>query len=83
MRTTVTIEPDTEALLKQEARRTGESFKRVLNRAVQQALGAKSSARVQVPTLFSAPFPPEIEGVNFNRWADELDDTATVRELSS
>ena len=41
MRTTVTIDPDTEALLRGEAARTGQSFKVVLNQAVKRALGGR------------------------------------------
>jgi hypothetical protein len=38
MRTTVTIEADTEHLLREEVHRTGQSFKKVLNLAVRRAL---------------------------------------------
>lgn len=82
MRTTVTIEPDTEALLREAVRRTGLSFKEVLNLAVRQALGGQSKgAKVKVRALFSAPFPSALSGVSFNRLADALDDDETLREL--
>lgn len=38
MRTTVTIAPDTEALLREEVSRTGASFKAVLNESIRRAL---------------------------------------------
>jgi len=81
MRTTVTIDADTEHLLKEEAARSGRSFKVVLNEAVRDALAKPSSARVRVEPLFGAAFPPELKGKNMNRLADELDDAETLREL--
>ncbi|MGE3312730.1 MAG: antitoxin [Limisphaerales bacterium] len=84
MRTTVTIDADTEALLKEEAARTGQSFKVVLNQAVQRALGRPSpDAEVEVEPLFKAAFPHELAQQSFNRLASEWDDEDTVRELSS
>ena len=80
MRTTVTIDPDTVALLKDEVARTGLSFKEVLNRAVRRALARPASA-IHVEPLFSAPFPAGLD--SFNRLADELDDEETLRELSA
>jgi hypothetical protein len=39
MRTTVTLDPDVERLLKGKARESRQSFKQVLNNAVRQSLG--------------------------------------------
>ncbi len=80
MRTTVTIDPDTAALLQEEAARTGQSFKEVLNLAVRRAL-APRPASCEVQPLFPAPFPAGLG--SFNRLADEWDDDETLRELSS
>jgi hypothetical protein len=82
MRTTVTLDADTEALLKEEAVRTGQSFKVVLNQAVKRALG-RPSRQAQVEPLFSAPFPVELAQQSFNRLAAEWEDEDTVKELSS
>lgn len=82
MRTTVTIDADTEALLKDEAARTGQSFKVVLNQAVKRALGRRSG-EARVDPLFSAPFPAELTHQSFNRLAAEWEDEDTVKELSS
>jgi hypothetical protein len=38
MRTTVTLDPDVEAMLRKEVRRRGESFKHVLNNAIRAGL---------------------------------------------
>lgn len=83
MRTTVTIDPDTEALLKEEIRRSGLSFKEVLNRSVRRAIGTSSPIRerIVVEPLFNAPFPQDMGNRSFNALADELDDDTTLREL--
>jgi hypothetical protein len=80
MRTTVTLDPDSEALLKEEAARTGRSFKETLNLAIRRAL-ARAPARVTVAPLFTAPFPPDLG--SFNRLADDWSDDDTLRELGS
>ncbi|MBI3927411.1 MAG: ribbon-helix-helix protein, CopG family [Armatimonadetes bacterium] len=80
MRTTVTIDPDTAALLQEEVARTGLSFKEVLNRAVRRALAPRAE-RINVEPLFQEPFPPGLP--SFNRLADEWDDEETMRELRS
>lgn len=82
MRTTVTIDADTEHLLKAEAVRTGRSFKVVLNEAIRTALAKPTSEPIQVHPVMDAPFPSEFEAVSMNRLADILDDEETLRELS-
>jgi hypothetical protein len=82
VRTTVTIDADTEALLKEEAARTGQSFKVVLNQAVKRAL-SRRPGEVRVKPLFAAPFPVELTQQSFNRLAAEWEDEDTVKELSS
>jgi hypothetical protein len=83
VRRTVTIDPDTEALLKEEMQRTGLSFKEVLNAGIRRRIGGSRPGRdrVEVKPLFAAPFPGEFVGQSFNRLADELDDVETVQEL--
>ncbi|MBX3166890.1 MAG: ribbon-helix-helix protein, CopG family [Candidatus Eremiobacteraeota bacterium] len=80
MRTTVTIDADTAALLQEEVARTGLSFKEVLNRAVRRALG-RPAERIRVEPVFQYPFPTHLG--SFNRLADELDDEDTIRELQA
>ncbi len=84
MRTTVTIDPDTEFLLKEEVQRTGRSFKVVLNAAIRRALLSPESTREEVAPiepLVNKPFPAEWEGRSFNQLADDLDDEETLKEL--
>lgn len=85
MRTTVTIDPDTESLLREEMRRAGLSFKEVLNQSIRRSLLAEEpgSVRCAVTPIFPAAFPAEFSSVSFNRLADELDDAATLRELGA
>ena len=80
MRTTVTIEPDNEALLHAEVLRSGLSFKEVLNRALRRAL-ARNTEPVKVEPLFSESFPAGLG--SFNQLADSLDDERTLDESSS
>ena len=44
MRTTVTLDPDVERMLRETARRSRQSFKQVLNNAVRRGLGAEDGA---------------------------------------
>ena len=53
MRTTVTLDPDVERLLKNAAHKRGKSFKVVLNEAVRQSLGPKKKTSA-VHTLLPA-----------------------------
>lgn len=45
MRTTLTIDEDVASLLKKEARKSGEPFKQIVNRALRLGLAAKQPAR--------------------------------------
>ncbi len=83
MRTTVTIDPDTEALLKEETAKTGLSFKEVLNRSIRRSLGRGGADKVRLRPLFTAPFPAGLLEGSMNRLADDLDDEETIRELKS
>jgi len=82
MRTTVTIDPDTEHLLHEEVARTGHSFKEVLNQAIRRSLGRQDPAQCfLVEPLFAAPFPADLASGSMNHLADDLDDAETIREL--
>jgi len=85
MRTTVTIDPDTENLQRAEVRRTGLSFKEVLNLSIPRSLLATTveSRRIGITPLFPAAFPSEFSGGSFNLLANELDDETTLRELGA
>ena len=81
MRTTVTLDSDAEALLRERMRHRGISFKQALNDAVRE------SARVAngTTTSFTTPtFELGIPSVNLDRAlqvASELEDDEAVRKL--
>jgi len=81
MRTTVTIDADTELLIREEVKRTGLSFKEVLNRSIRRALLRRAEARLEIKPMFEAPFPDE--KASFNRLADEWDDEETIAEMGT
>jgi hypothetical protein len=82
MRTTVTLDDDVAAKLKQTARERGVSFKAVLNDAVRDGLNgqARSARRYRMPT-----YRMDVrKGVNLDkalRLAGELEDEEIVRKL--
>ena len=82
MRTTLTIDADTEALLREEVARTGLSFKEILNQSVRKALAPRPE-KIQIKALFPAPFPVSLTDQSFNQLADQWDDENTVQELNS
>jgi len=59
LRTTVTLDPDVESLLRKEMRRPGELFKHVLNNAVRAGLRATMKRRDQAfePLTFDMGSP--------------------------
>lgn len=79
MRTTVTLDPDVVALLQEEARRQGLSFKQVLNQAVRKGLsgagptGQREPFRTQ-PHAFE--FKAGIDLDKLNQLVDEIDTEA-------
>lgn len=82
MRTTVTLDPDVAAKLKQTARDSGISFKEALNTTVRRGFeGSKEKAppyRVRAQDLGVRP------GVNLDkalRLAGELEDAEIIRKL--
>lgn len=75
MRTTVTLEPDVLALLKETSQRTGKPVKRVLNDALR--VGLKPQRRAATPPAAWPCFDmgaPLVELTKAMALADELDD---------
>jgi hypothetical protein len=82
MRTTVTLDADVAAKLKQTARERGISFKEALNSNVRRGLesAAADTRPYRVPTRRLGQRP----GVNFDKalqLAGELEDAETMRKL--
>jgi hypothetical protein len=85
MRTTLTLEPDVAARLKQEARRTGKGFKSLVNEALRLGLGLAGKPR-PAPRFEVTPhafgFKPGVDLDRMNQLVDELDSEETARRLA-
>jgi hypothetical protein len=78
MRTTVTLDPDVEAMLRKEMRRRHEPFKQVLNNAVRAGLRAmKQSEQLFEPLTFDMG-KPRLDLTKAAALAAELEDDALV-----
>jgi hypothetical protein len=83
MRTTVTLDPDVAAKLKEEMRRKDVSFKEALNSSVRRGLERGETK----PRSYGLPPPQRMEarpGVNLDKalqLAGELEDAETIRKL--
>ena len=82
MRTTVTIEPDVELLLREAVNEQGKSFDEVLNDLLRRTLSRAAKPRRQSYTV-----RPRVLGIRADvnldqalRLADELDDRKIVRK---
>lgn len=86
MRTTVTIEPDLAAKLKELAHRRRASFKATLNDVVRRGLAAQSEAKRLAPFVVephAGGFRPGIDPARLNQLLDQLDADDFVAESSS
>lgn len=82
MRTTVTLDPDTEALVRRRMRERKVSFKQALNDAIRQ--GATAPARRPVAAFRTATSDLGLPAVNLDRalqLAGELEDEELVRRM--
>jgi hypothetical protein len=83
MRTTVTLDPDVVAKLKEEMRKKDISFKEALNSSVRRGLGRDEAK----PQPYRLPPPQRMgarPGVNLDKalqLAGELEDAETIRKL--
>lgn len=81
MRTTVTLEPDIAAQLKQRAQEQGMSFKDALNSTLRAGLGRGSDRAPFVQATASLGLRPGIDLDRAGRLADDLEDAERVRKL--
>ncbi len=76
MRTTVTIDPDVQALLRDAMQQTGQGFKTTLNEAVRRGL-ADMLPRIKEPPFVVRPkdmgLRPGIDPARLQEFADELE----------
>lgn len=82
MRTTVTLDEDVAAKLRETARQRGVSFKRVLNDALRDGLMARSRPRKFAMPTRDLGVKPEIDIDRALRLAGELEDEETLRKLA-
>ncbi|MEX2620174.1 MAG: hypothetical protein WD250_08130 [Egibacteraceae bacterium] len=81
MRTTVTLEPDVAAQLKQRAQQQGISFKDALNSTLRAGLGGGIDRAPFVQGTASMGLRPGVDLDRAGRLADELEDAERVRKL--
>lgn len=84
MRTTVTLDPDVAANLKEEARRQKTSFKKVLNDSVRRGLRSGTPEAAEPYRLRPRPMRA-LPGVDLDRalaLAGDLEDAEILRRLS-
>ena len=74
MRTTVTLDPDVETLLRQEMHRRGEPFKRVLNNAIRAGLRSMNRRTEPFAPLTFDMGKPAVDLTKAAALADELED---------
>ena len=84
MRTTVTLDPDVEALLQRAMKRQGLSFKAALNQAVRNGLAnpAPKTGRPYVLKTFRMGYRPEVALDKALSLAAALEDEEIARKLS-
>lgn len=83
MRTTLTVDDDLMARLKEEAHRRRVPFRDVVNEALRRGLGrgpARRGGKVKIRT-WDAKLRPGFDPNGFNRLADELEDEALVAKF--
>jgi hypothetical protein len=74
MRTTVTLDPDVERLLREEVHRSRQSFKEVLNNAVRQGLRPSRAGKRRKPFVVKARAMGLRTGIDPGRLAELADD---------
>ena len=78
MRTTVTLDPDVEAMLRNEVRRRGEPFKKVLNNAIRDGLRSmKRRDEAFEPITFDMG-TPRVDLTKASALAAELEDDEII-----
>jgi hypothetical protein len=82
VRTTVTLEPDVEALVKALMRDRGLSFKQAVNEAIRRGLTPESGVPPRTPT-FRMGFEPAVRWDKALQLAGELEDDELVRRLAA
>lgn len=83
MRTTITLEPDVEALVRRSMRERGLSFKQAVNEAIRAGLAPASEKPPTGTRTFRLGFNPLIPLDKALRLAGELEDEELIRKLAA
>jgi len=85
MRTTLTLEPEVAAKLKQEAATTRQSFKQVVNSALKRGLTLEAPRRRRTFRVkaHSSAYAPGVDPLHLNRLTDELETGAWIEKQNS
>lgn len=78
MRTTVTLDPDVESMLRKEVRRRGEPFKQVLNNAIRAGLRNAKRGDVAFEPITFAMGKPHLDLTKAGSLAAELEDEELI-----
>jgi hypothetical protein len=78
MRTTVTLDPDVESMLRKEVRRSGEPFKQVLNDAVRAGLRSMKQRDEAFEPLTFDMGKPRVDLTKAGALAAELEDDELI-----
>lgn len=81
MRTTVTLDPDTLALVRKRMKQRGISFKRAINEAIRAGLAGGSGGRKSYTMTFDLG-KPLIDLTKANQVSADLDDAEVIRSMS-
>lgn len=83
MRTTVTLDPDVETLVKRLMRERGLSFKEAVNHAIRSGLAAMPAREPFSTPTFRMGFDPSIPWDRALSMAGQLEDDELMRRLAS
>jgi hypothetical protein len=73
VRTTVTLDADTEVLLRQEMTRRRLSFKAALNEAIRRGLLSRGKTKAYRVKPFRSAYRPGVDRLRLNQLADQLE----------
>jgi Arc/MetJ family transcription regulator len=82
-RTTVTIDPDVDALLRRAMRERGVPYKVAVNDAIRAGLGSPATRRKRATRTFRMGFEPALPWDKALRLAADLEDEELLRRLTA
>ena len=80
VRTTITLDPETEALVKKAMKERDLSFKEIVNDAIQRGLAPTARRRVTLPSFSMGP--PLVNLDKATQLAGDLEDEEIIRKMS-